>query len=150
MHAILDTGASNSFLVGMSDVAESLQANAKPAMLTVRTADKRTIQADRIVKTSVAPISMPEKNTLIDLFILDSRYEIMGYPMILGLDALTALGLSFHSKSGVMTAYINNIKVGTETRLTRPQLLAMSVINDESSDRIMDSKFQALIEQHDI
>lgn len=122
--AILDTGATASFISSLCETARSLKQFTKPVKVVVNTADQRSLVADESIKTTLNPASLPSKGLGIELYALPGRYNIMGYEVILGLDVLHGLQVKIESSSEGMFASIDGQVVAKETKLLRNKSLA--------------------------
>lgn len=145
--AIIDTGATASFVSDRTNIVKSAKLLELDNPMTIKTADHRTITANQTINTTIRPLSILDSNISIDLYILPNRTEIMGYPMILGIDAIKALNAKIESRNSIIIAHINEIIIAEENRLKDNQL---ATITTEIAQHIQNypNPFDQLIEEY--
>lgn len=126
--AILDTGATASFISGSCTTAKSLKQSAEPVNIIVSTADEKSITANESIRTKIHPVCLPNLSQDILLYALRDRLNIMGYEIILGLDILHAFNIKIESSSNGMFASVDGHLIAAETKtLANDTLMSMQL-----------------------
>lgn len=122
--AILDTGATASFIAQLGGAAQLLRATPSDQIISIQTADNCSLTSTEVINSTIRPSSLPETNIVIQLLVIPGRYELMGQDIIIGLDALKAMNVTFHTHKDSMIASIDNCEIGRDVKLLQPALLA--------------------------
>lgn len=121
--AIIDTGATASFVSGNTQIVRNFKQPKSPNSITIKTADNGIMTANEVLTISLSPKANPERHITLNLYILPGRTEILGHPMILGIDAIKALDAKIESKKDIMVAHINGITIAKEHRPEKEEKL---------------------------
>lgn len=138
--AVLDTGATGSYIAQYCAAAKDLVTCATHGVITIRTADKRCLLSDHTIDTTVFPAHLPHAVTQLRLLVIPERFDLMGQDIVLGLDALKALNVKFETDGQAMIASIDGIEIARDLKLDKHGLFSMTI--DENA-----SMFDELVEQ---
>lgn len=125
--AILDTGATGSFIAEYASIMPKLIESACPIYAPITTPDNQTLIANQMVKTKLNPSIHPQYTAIIELIIIPDRVDLLNQQVILGLDSLKALNINFETAGNQMIATINRQVVGQEIKSEQNSLFAMKV-----------------------
>lgn len=125
IEAVLDTGATGSFVAQDGVTARNLFFEQSYREIPIRTADKRSLIANQVTYTMIQPYEAPDIKAEVKLIGIPNRIGIMGREVVLGLDALKTLNISFRTNESQMVAYINNTEIGKEVKMLQHGLYAM-------------------------
>lgn len=82
--AIIDTGATASFIADMNPITDFLQPFKISVDITVNTANETQIKSNSAYVIDICPTMMPDRRVTVKLYTLPQRTEIMGHPLVLG------------------------------------------------------------------
>lgn len=146
--AIVDTGATASFVSGNSDIASSVAKDQLTEAVVVKTADKRCLSTIQTVKATIKPKSKMDKAIILDLYVLPNRNEIMGHEVILGIDAIRAFKLIIGEVNGRIAARVNDVIIAQEFKMLG--CLSTDITNSPSPqnrDITTNDKFEATMRE---
>lgn len=114
--AILDTGASASFIAGFGKAAIALQYKAKPSLAQVNTADNKKVTSYHSLCATVSPVQLPSVEINTELHILPDRENILGHEVVLGIDAIRDFGMMIYAPVDILIGTIKGVEIGRETQ----------------------------------
>lgn len=132
--AILDTGATASFVAGMSSIATALESSRLSIETSVSTADRNTIVSKSAFVANMHPEKSPNNEINLKLLAIPDRTEIMGHQLILGLDALREFNMKFETLGNIMIAHIDGIEIAREQPLLCNHTLTLINIDNNYKD----------------
>lgn len=147
--AIIDTGATGSFIAGNSEIVKQSKLLDLSSEVCIKTADARILSTAQTIEAVVTPNSFNNYKTKLNMFIIPQRDDIMGYEVILGMDAIRSLEITIEPINGLMSAHVNKDIIARELRLLgvttiadKPQQCSPNDIN-----RTRNNKFDKLVEE---
>lgn len=115
--AVIDTGATGSFVSGNSDIVSKSAKSTLTNYISIKTADKRSLSTTQTIQATVAPTMRESKSINLKLYVIPERDEIMGHEVILGMDAIRDLELTIEKLNGSMIARVNTQVIAEEHRM---------------------------------
>lgn len=123
--AILDTGATASFIAQLGCITRALGPTTHSERIQIQTADAHCLTSCQQIETIICPINLPQYSKQIKLIVIPDKKDLMGYEVILGLDALKSFNIKLETHEETMVATIDNHKIGCDIKISGSSLLAM-------------------------
>lgn len=115
--AIIDTGATGSFLSSNSYIVNTGCKNKLSSNIRIKTADQRSLATTQTLEAEIVPIAASHRSIKLNLFILPDRDDIMGHEIVLGMDSIRAFGITIESQDGNMVAHVDKTVIANEFRM---------------------------------
>lgn len=143
MTAIIDSGATASFVTANLLSTWTSGIHLEPVLITAKAAN----QADIIIKHSVKlPITIVGQSSpvTVKFLVITTHDKILGHSMLLGLDSMKLLGISLHPKPSGYTAYANEIQIGSESQSNQ---LVLGILTQEEKLTHLLSEYNDIFEE---
>lgn len=112
--------------------------------IIITTADQNLMTSDREINVSISPIDLPNHRIEVSLFSIPYRSNILGYDVILGLDALSAMKVRIESSNAYMVASINGIEIARQNQNSTQHSLMLTSCEMHTSN----NQFEALLQEY--
>lgn len=143
--AIIDSGATASFLAKDSSLARNCSHTIRSIKTSVKTAGETEINLKEALDIIITPRSCCGGPVKSQLLLLPDCETILGHPVILGLDLIKKLNIKLEQVDGSYRAFVNEQCIGTEQAVETKPLLSLT----SNSSNQTDLEIQALVEAYD-
>lgn len=113
VRAILDTGATASFLAGNCTIAHKSIMNQRVIMASAVTANHDRITIKKSASLEIKPLNH-DKTFVSNFFILPDINNIMGYQLVVGLDLIMSMDINIEQRNNQMIARIGHKIIGKQ------------------------------------
>lgn len=116
--AIIDTGATASFIAGEGLLAKHFAYDLKSTEIHVNTADNYSFVSNSVVEIEMRSVEVPKFKIKVRLFTLPGTDNIMGHEIVLGLDAIRAFKMRIEANYDSIVVFIDNTRIAKEKMQT--------------------------------